>query len=70
MSLKLNIWPRIHVGMDEMYETARQAKNRYLGIDEINVQNWRWMKCAKFAAKLASEVQIIALYHCTNNHMI
>ena len=45
---------RIHVGMDEMYEIAQQAKRRCLEIDEINVQNWWWMKCTKFAAKLAS----------------
>ena len=34
------LWQRIHVGMDEMYEIAQQAKHRYLGIDEISVQNW------------------------------
>ena len=35
-----------------------------------NVQNWWWMKCMKFATKLASQAQIIALYRCTNSHMI
>ena len=32
---------QINVGMDEMYEIAQQAKHRYLGIDEINLQNWQ-----------------------------
>ena len=39
--------PLIHVGMDEMYESAQQAKHRFLGIVEEykicngwNVQNW------------------------------
>ena len=55
--LVAGIWYRIHVGMDEMYETAQQAKYRFLGIDEMykicdgwNVQNrpiscgvWIWI---------------------------
>ena len=28
-------WYRIHVGMDEMYETAQQAKHRIFGIDKV-----------------------------------
>ena len=31
---KLTGWFRIHVGMDEMYETAQQAKHRIFGIDK------------------------------------
>ena len=28
-------WYRIHVWMDEMYETAQQAKHRIFGIDKV-----------------------------------
>ena len=28
-------WERIHVGMDEMYDIAQQAKYRFLGVDEM-----------------------------------
>ena len=40
MKLHIPKRQRINVGMDEMYEILQQAKHKYLGIDEINLQNW------------------------------
>ena len=39
ISVKCFGW-RIHVGMDEMYEIAQQAKYRFLGVREMYAVFW------------------------------
>ena len=35
LSIYYTVGQRIHVGMDEMYETAQKAKHKFCGIDEM-----------------------------------